>query len=167
MQTIRCKLDHLQPSDYSDIQRIYASHEVRKYLGGAIPEEHHLHKFQETLERACTEESLVWAVRLKDNNTFIGIVSLDNHTDGNFKEISYEFLPESWGNGYAVEVITELLRHALEELRFGKVIAETQSANTASCRLLAKVGMKVEKTLYRYGAEQVIYGIIRLPGFVG
>jgi ribosomal-protein-alanine N-acetyltransferase len=80
------------------------------------------------------------------------------------KEISYEFLPQSWGNGYAFEVIRQLLMYALHELKLGRVIAETQTANVSSCRLLEKVGMKVEATLQRYGAEQALYGIDNHPG---
>lgn len=32
-------------------------------------------------------------------------------------------------------------------------------ANHSSCKLLVKVGMTLEKTVQRYGAEQAIYGI--------
>lgn len=157
MQTTRCKLDPLQQSDLKYMQRIYSSHEVRKYLGGAVPVEYHLNKFLDALERSSTKESYIWTVRLKENNDFIGVVSLDNHIDGRFKEISYEFLPQSWGSGYAAEVVVQLLMYALHELKLGKVIAETQTANTASCRLLEKVGMRLEHKLQRYGAEQALY----------
>jgi len=157
MQTTRCKLDPLQQSDFKYMKRIYSNHEVRKYLGGAVPEEYHQDKFLDTLERSSTKESCIWAVRLKENNEFIGVVSLDNHIDGMFKEISYEFLPQSWGNGYAAEVVSQLLMYALHELKLGKVIAETQTANTASCRLLEKLGMRLEYKLHRYGAEQALY----------
>ncbi|MDQ8739464.1 GNAT family N-acetyltransferase [Paenibacillus sp. LHD-38] len=74
-------------------------------------------------------------------------------------EVSYEFLPYSWGKGYAEEVIRWLLQFAFKELKQSKIIAETQTANVTSCRLLEKAGMKAEQTLSRYGAEQMIYSI--------
>ncbi|WP_238327973.1 GNAT family N-acetyltransferase [Paenibacillus gorillae] len=74
-------------------------------------------------------------------------------------EVSYEFLPDWWGNGYASEVIAMVLDYALNELHISKIIAETQTANIASCRLLEKVGMNLERTVQRYGAEQAIYAI--------
>ncbi|WP_419875495.1 GNAT family N-acetyltransferase [Candidatus Pristimantibacillus sp. PTI5] len=74
-------------------------------------------------------------------------------------EDSYEFLPNSWGHGYAEEVIRRLILYVFKELNQSKLIAETQSANRSSCRLLEKVGMKAEQTLYRFGDKQLIYGI--------
>lgn len=38
-----------------------------------------------------------------------------------------------------------------------KKVAETQSANQRSCALLERVGMKVDKYVYRFGAEQAVY----------
>ncbi|MEV5030633.1 GNAT family N-acetyltransferase [Paenibacillus sp. LPE1-1-1.1] len=143
-------------SDYEHVKKLYADVNVRKYLGGIIPEIHALNKFMETLDRANRHQSFYWAVTLKENNTFIGLVSLENHRDGLHMEVSYEFSPNNWGHGYAEEVIRRLILYAFKELNQSKLIAEIQSANLSSCRLLEKVGMKAEQTLYRYGAEQVI-----------
>ncbi|WP_087919643.1 GNAT family N-acetyltransferase [Paenibacillus donghaensis] len=52
-----------------------------------------------------------------------------------------------------------MLIYVFNDLNLTKVIAETQMANHSSCRLLEKVGMKLEQTVIRYGAEQAIYGI--------
>ncbi|GKU80486.1 hypothetical protein L3i20_v248830 [Paenibacillus sp. L3-i20] len=111
---------------------MYTNEKVRELLGGTIPEEHTLNKFLDTLKRSNTD-SFFLVIRLKSNNEFIGIVSLDNHIDGINTEISYELLPE-WG---------------------------TQTANLSSCKLLERVGMKLEQTVLRYGAEQEIYIIAK------
>lgn len=50
-----------------------------------------------------------------------------------------------------------LFSNCSKELKLPGLIAETQTANQASCRLLEKVGKKRVKTLSRFGAEQVIY----------
>lgn len=158
METNRCHLMRLQKNDYEDVKMIYTNEKVRKYLGGTILEEHTFNKFLDTVKRSQTG-SYYWVVRLKSSNDFIGLVSLDKHIDGQNMEISYEFLPDWWGHGYAKEVISQMLTYAFNELNLTKVIAETQTANHSSCRLLEKVGMKLEQTLIRYGAEQAIYGI--------
>lgn len=51
--------------------------------------------------------------------------------------------------------------YALDDLGLHRIIAETQSANTASCRLLERIGMHRVKTLQRFGAEQIIYSMQR------
>ena len=156
---MRCRLDYLQKNDYEHVKKLYTNEDVRKYLGGIIPETHTLNKFLETLDRANANHSFYWVVTLKEDEQFIGLVSLENHKDGLHMEVSYEFLTYSWGKGYAEEVIRWLLQFAFKELKQSKIIAETQTANLKSCRLLEKVGMKAEQTLSRYGAEQVIYSI--------
>ncbi|MBU5354702.1 GNAT family N-acetyltransferase [Paenibacillus barcinonensis] len=158
METNRCNIIKLQNNDYHDVKLIYMNEKVRTYLGGIIPEEHTLNKFLDTLERSRTG-SYYWVVRLKSNNDCIGLVSLDKHMDGQHFEISYEFLPNWWGQGYAKEVITRMLDYIFNELHLTKVIAETQTANHSSCKLLENVGMKLEQTVTRYGAEQAIYGM--------
>lgn len=77
----------------------------------------------------------------------------------NKKEDSLKPEMKVLGYGYASEAISQILTYAFNELNLSKVIAETQTANLSSCRLLEKVGMKLEQTILRYGAEQAIYGI--------
>ncbi|GGG72523.1 GNAT family N-acetyltransferase [Paenibacillus radicis (ex Gao et al. 2016)] len=158
METDRCIMVKLQQSDYEAIKKIYTNEKVRAYLGGAIPEDYTLNKFQDILERS-NKDSFYWTVRTISNDEFMGLVSLDKHSEGVNIEVSYEFLPNWWGNGYASEVITRILSYALNELHISKVIAETQTANVASCRLLEKVGMNLERIVQRYDAEQAIYAI--------
>ncbi|MFF2092263.1 GNAT family N-acetyltransferase [Paenibacillus sp. NPDC058174] len=158
METDRCILVNLQESDYEEVKEIYTNEKVRTFLGGAILEEHTLHKFEDILTRS-NKDSYYWTVRKKPTNECIGLVSLDQHSEGVNIEVSYEFLPDWWGNGYATEVIAAVLDYALNGLQISKVIAETQTANIASCRLLEKVGMNLERTVQRYGAEQAIYAI--------
>jgi ribosomal-protein-alanine N-acetyltransferase len=52
-----------------------------------------------------------------------------------------------------------IIPYALNDLSLTKIVAETQTANTASCRLLEKVVMKKEQILFRFGAEQAIYSL--------
>jgi hypothetical protein len=52
-----------------------------------------------------------------------------------------------------------ILNFALNELDLAKVVAETQTANKSSCRLLERVGMEWERTISRFGAEQAIYSV--------
>lgn len=156
-ETERCTIILLRESDYVDVEKIYKDLEVREFLGGIRKKESIGVIFEEMLN--SSQESFYWAVREKQTESFIGLVSLSLHHEGVYQEVSYQFLPDWWGKGYASEVVSILLHFALKELNLSSVVAETQTANKASCRLLEKLGMKCERTIMRFGAEQAFYSI--------
>jgi [ribosomal protein S5]-alanine N-acetyltransferase len=158
LETKRCALTKLQASDYDNVRRLYVNEEVRKYLGGAWTEEEAITgSFHRML--ASQEGASFWIIREKQTNAFIGLISLDMHHDGVSTEVSYELLPEWWGSGYAAETVTAVIDYAFRELGLPEVIAETQAANKASCRLLERIGMSFRDTVQRFGEQQAIYGI--------
>jgi ribosomal-protein-alanine N-acetyltransferase len=147
----------VQDRDYKKVGELYSNERVRKFLGGIVSDERFHGSFDNMIN--CNENSFYFVVRLKDNNEFIGLVSLDKHHDGFSTEVSYQFMPQYWGYGYAEEVIKWIINYAFDELAIKKLVAETQSVNKASCKLLQKVGMGLEQIVSRYGAEQYIFGI--------
>ncbi|WP_368505143.1 GNAT family N-acetyltransferase [Alkalihalophilus sp. As8PL] len=156
-ETERCFVRTFQKSDYIDVKKLYVNEEVRKFLGGTRQENSIEVVLDEMLN--SSPNSYYWVVREKHTDSFIGLVSIDPHHDGIYYEISYQFLPNWWGKGYATEVVQLLIRYGLNELKLSKVIAETQTANTSSCRLLERLGMELEQTINRFDAEQAIYSI--------
>jgi [ribosomal protein S5]-alanine N-acetyltransferase len=163
IETIRCKLIRIQDSDYEDLKRLYTNHQVRKYLGGVIGDENLLRsKFKEILMKSSVD--YYWVIRSIIGNEFIGVVILDKHHDDQNIEVSYQLLPEWWGAGIATEVIKAVIEYSFNELNLPKLVAETQTANKRSCDLLKRVGMKLERNLYRFNAEQSLYSIERPIG---
>ncbi|MFD1412459.1 GNAT family N-acetyltransferase [Oceanobacillus jeddahense] len=153
----RCTIKTFQKSDYVDVKKLYVDREVRKFLGGVRQEGSIEAALREMLH--TNDGSFYWAVREKHTDNFIGLVSLDPHHDGTYLEVSYQFLPNWWGKGYATEVVQLVIDYGLNELNLPKIVAETQTANTSSCKLLERLGMELEKTISRFGAEQAIYSI--------
>ena len=72
-----------------------------------------------------------------------------------------ELDPDHWKNGFAAEAVGEVITHALNALELPRVVAETQVANTASCRLLSLLDLNEIEQLERFGARQVIYATSR------
>ncbi|MBY0121623.1 GNAT family N-acetyltransferase [Bacillus sp. S/N-304-OC-R1] len=153
----RCFITIIEKSDYVDVKKLYGNQEVRKFLGG-IRDENSIKEVFAVMLNSSTD-SYYWVVREKHTDSFVGLVSLDPHHEGVYHELSYQFLPKWWGNGYATEVVQLIVNYALNELKLSKVIAETQIANKSSCRLLERIGMNFERTITRFGAEQAIYSI--------
>ena len=152
MNTERCELRLFSETDESHVKRLYKSEEVRKYLGGTVDDETFKRGFNSMIH--SQNSSSYWTVFLKESQEFIGIIFLDTYHDGGNTEVGYQFLPEFWGQGYAWEVVTSVINYGFSELNLDEIVAETQTRNTASCRLLQKVGMTRIGQLERFGEEQ-------------
>jgi RimJ/RimL family protein N-acetyltransferase len=93
-------------------------------------------------------DTLTFAVVLADGGTLIGEVSLHVysllHRGG---ELGYAFHPGYQGQGYATEAAEALLRHGFGDLGLHRVIAACSARNTASARLMERLGMRREAHL--------------------
>ncbi|MGE7602427.1 GNAT family N-acetyltransferase [Peribacillus sp. NPDC097675] len=157
LETNRCILSAIQMDDYDDVKLLYINEEVRRYLGGTQSNEDIQASFTKMIH--STTESLYFIVREKYTKAFIGLISLDTHHHGISTEVSYQLLPKWWGDGYATEAINEIINYAFNKLKLTEIVAETQTANRASCRLLEKLGFNLRETVHRFGEIQSIYCI--------
>jgi len=156
--TERCRLNSLVESDAPDVLRLVQSAECREFLGGTVDSAAFPDRFRTMLSDGGAHH---WVVRLQDGAEFIGLLSLGPHHDGEEIEVSYQFLPEFWGRGLAIESLRALLSAWWEPFAQDSVIAETQTANTRSMRLLESLGFRQERTLVRFEAEQAIFRLNR------
>jgi [ribosomal protein S5]-alanine N-acetyltransferase len=67
-----------------------------------------------------------------------------NNPDLGEANIGYELNPRDWGNGYATEAATAIVRFGFEELKLHRIWAECVADNTGSARVLEKLGMRRE-----------------------
>jgi ribosomal-protein-alanine N-acetyltransferase len=154
LETDRCYLVPLQIGDYPFLEALYANPDVREFLGGPILGCSFSKKFTEILG---DQQSQNYVIKLKETNKSLGVISISQHHDGKDYEVSYQIDPEFWGRGFARESLIGLSNYARNILRLNIVIAETQSANLASRKMLEKIGMRLQSTIERFGAEQCIY----------
>ena len=157
IETNRCYINFTTKDDESDIRILYDDMKVWEYLGGARNQE----QINQGINARISPDSdfTCWTVRRKETNEFLGNMSLSLHHDGVYTEVSYEFLSSVWGLGYAFEAVSELIQYAFSVLGLRELVAETQSANKASCNLLQKLGFYEKQRLIRFGAEQIIWAI--------
>jgi ribosomal-protein-alanine N-acetyltransferase len=155
LDTERLYLRWLLPTDIAFIRELITHEEIRRFLGGPIPSARH----EAALSGYFTVEEgeMVWLAETKDSLQPLGLISISHHADGFDDELSYQFHPDAWGFGYATEAAGRVLEYALKDLQLDRLIAETQSANSASRRLLERIGMREMKRLHRFGAEQIVY----------
>jgi RimJ/RimL family protein N-acetyltransferase len=88
------------------------------------------------------------AVTLRDGATLIGDVSLQyrsrEHRSG---EIGFVLHPDHHGRGYATEAAGVLLRLGFEALGLHRIVGRCDPRNTASARLMERLGMVQEAHL--------------------
>ncbi|HBN86233.1 MAG TPA: GNAT family N-acetyltransferase [Clostridiales bacterium] len=152
--TERCVLSPISESDFGEIIPLFTNNEVRRYLGGPLSVEWAFNRLNESL---LLNNDIRFVVRRRETEKCIGLVFITPHHNPADSEISYMFMPEYWGKGYAFEVVKRLLEFCRDELKLARVVSETQTANVRSCHLLEKLGYMLESKVERFGAEQSIY----------
>jgi len=87
----------------------------------------------------------LWAVELREDNTFAGYVGLLRPS---FRtgftpcvEIGWRLAPEFWGRGYATEGAEAALRFGFETVGLDEILSWTVPANVRSRRIMTKLGM--------------------------
>ena len=104
---------------------------------------------------------------LADSGELVGDFTLwmtsEKHRQG---EVGYILHPAHGGHGYATEGARALLRLGFEELRLHRICGRLDGRNTASARVLERVGMRREAHLVEnehvkgQWTDEVIYAML-------
>ena len=155
LDTLRLRLRPVSAKDVLFLHDMVSNARVRRYLDGPTPLLRRPAQISGYL--ASTPPHHLWIVAERQGRRRIGMVFLTPHRDGTEIELSYQFAPKVWGQGYATEACARVLEYGQTGLGLGRVIAETQTANVGSCRLLERLGLREYDRVTRFGAEQSLY----------
>ena len=154
LKTDRCSIFKMKKSDMEDVRILFTDNEVRTYLGGAY-------------DKAAADRKLCHMLAMVDNQNYIvrrtsdsallGLIEIGPYHNGIEQEISYQFVPAVWGQGYAKEAIQAVLVFLTEQGELQSIVAETQKKNIRSCRLLEALGFKMRESLIRFHQPQMVY----------
>lgn len=89
----------------------------------------------------------LWIVERKESPGPIGICGLVKRAALPDADIGFAFLPEFWSFGYAHESAAGVKQYAFEQLGLPRLLAIVNADNTASMRLLEKLGLEFERTI--------------------
>ena len=98
----------------------------------------------------------LWHVARKVDGTGIGMCGLlkrDNLPD---VDVGYAYLPEFWGQGYAVEAAAATLRHGARKFGLTRIIGVVSEGNSGSIRVLEKIGMRFERLFPLHPGEREV-----------
>lgn len=143
IQTERLILRRYRQSDLQDLHEYLSDPEVVKFEP-YLPMT--MEQVQENLAwRISTDEMI--AIELKDTGKMIGNVYLGKRAF-NTMEIGYVMNRAYWGKGYAAESCNALIDQAFAN-GIHRIYAECDPKNTASWRLLERLGFRQEAHLRR------------------
>lgn len=173
IETERLYLRQWQASDFAPFAEMNANPEVMEYFPKLLTT-----SMSNTIAKKC--QSLIddngwgfWAVSLKETDTFIGMVGLNNaNADMPFSpavEIAWRLDNDYWGLGYATEAARASLNFAFVELGIEEVVSFTAVINKRSQLVMERLGMtNTQENFYHPMinpnhrlAEHVLYKITR------
>lgn len=149
LQTNRLRLQELSSADLAAIHRLHSLPETDEFNTLGIPATleatERLLADWLTQQKATPRFSYIFYVKHLITNKFIGLMTL-NLGKPNFRiaEVWYKILPAYWGQGLATEALQELLAFGFRHLHLHRIEAGCAVENTASIRVLEKVGMTRE-----------------------
>jgi len=157
IHTARLRGERLKEEDYSLICAMHEDSQLMKTLGGVRSAEQSRQWLQSDLEHWQKYGYGIW-IFYDHKGRFVGRCGLRNVTvEGRAEvEIAYAILPKYWGQGYA----TEMARKALEvaqELGIEEIVIFTWVENSASLRVIEKLGLTFEKELDYAGLPHRLY----------
>ena len=107
-----------------------------------------------------------WACELKKTRRIIGFCGLKYLPELDAVDVGYRFLPEFWGRGLATEACAASVRFGFETLGLPRILGIVLPDNTASIRVLQKVGMRMDGEIEYDGSRALQYSIERQAGEV-
>jgi len=149
------------PDDLDDLAVILADADVMRYVGKGLPitrEESEI--ALQSIVRHWNEHGFGrWVIVDKETNAFAGYGGLRSMMGT--PEVVYHLAKPYWGLGLATEIARASLRFGFDEHQFDRIIAIAKPENTASIRVMEKVGMQYEMHTAYYNMDVIQYRILR------
>jgi ribosomal-protein-alanine N-acetyltransferase len=86
----------------------------------------------------------IWAVADASSDRFLGQCGLNAVEEAGETEVLYELAREAWGRGLATEAAAAAVGFAFHEAGLERIVAYAVAENTASTRVMEKLGMHRE-----------------------
>ncbi|GAB2830422.1 GNAT family N-acetyltransferase [Ferruginibacter profundus] len=146
-ETPRLILRRFTEADTGLLLQLNSDPEVLKYLHEPLleTEEQALHVLQNIILPQYKNNLGRWAIHLKTSNEFIGWCGLKYLADTDEIDLGYRLMQEYWGKGYAFEAAKHTMDYGFNQLHLKTIVGRAHIENTASLRILEKVGLQFIK----------------------
>ena len=147
IETARLVLRGWEDRDFEPWRAINAEPEVMRYIGDGRPRpaaesDESIDRFRRLWREAGFS---FWAVEERASGHLIGFSGMQHVPDGSGRiEIGWRLAPDKWGRGYATEAALPARDWAFANLDLDRLVALYQKPNTASRRVMEKLGMTLD-----------------------
>ena len=144
LHTERLVLRAFDPNDAASLYA-FAQNETVALMAGFTP--HKNLEDSRSMVRSFIDSGAAWAIVEKRSGRMIGFATL--HADNtrwtsNARKLAYTLGEEYWGQGFATETCSELIRHAFEDLNCLVLSVSHFPFNHKSKRVIKKLGFVYE-----------------------
>lgn len=152
LEAERLLLRRFTGADVDNVYDLNSDPDVMRYIDGPVPtprdeiEHDYLPAYLGYYERG--DRYGFWAAIEKSAGEFLGWFHFrPGEGDGpNEPSLGYRLRTSAWGKGYATEGSRALIHKGFTELGVERVVASAYEANTASRKVMEKVGMTLVRT---------------------
>ncbi|MDQ6698868.1 MAG: GNAT family N-acetyltransferase [Acidobacteriota bacterium] len=164
LETDRLFLNTWESGDWTGFRPIATDTEVMRYITGGEPWSDEL--IQAFIDRQISlyaESGFCrWKLTEKSSGELIGFCGVGFWRDALDPEIGWWLARRCWGRGLATEAARVALHDAFERVRLERIISIAAVENSASTRIMEKLGMKRKSEFERDRVRLVRYAINRL-----
>jgi RimJ/RimL family protein N-acetyltransferase len=163
LATERLRFRPLGPDDVEAAWRLWTDAEVRRYLwDGEIISRERAADVLAASERDFAERRFgLWSIREGESAEIIGFAGLRSGAPGPVAELLYGLLPGWWGRGLATEAARAVLSYGFGVLGLERIDAATDVPNTASARVLERLGMRFQRRAMVGELDTLFYSLAR------
>ncbi len=170
LETDRLLLRKLTEADVEDLYDYASQDKVTKYVPW------HTHRSREdtqkfiayALQQYKNHALAPWGIEYKKNGKLIGTIDFVSWQPFHHRaEIGYVLSPDYWGQGIMTEAGKRILAFGFEKMDLVRIYARCTVENTASARVMEKLGMSFEGILRKEAFikgkhyDMKIYSILR------
>jgi RimJ/RimL family protein N-acetyltransferase len=144
LTTARLALRRFTPADLDWLARLYADHDVARYLGG-VKRREQVKAFLEARIIGYYDEHPgfgIWATVERTTGAPIGFHLLNHIRGEQIVQTGFALARSAWGAGFATEMAEAVVRYGFLELKLPRLAGMTGLQNHASQRVLLKIGLE-------------------------
>jgi [ribosomal protein S5]-alanine N-acetyltransferase len=147
LQTPRLRLREMTAEDAAAVFAIRGDYEVtRLNIGAAYTELQQAHDLIAAMHDAYIEQREVrWGITRHGDDTVLGMVGFNYwHRIDRRASVGFDLRRDCWGQGIMREALQAVLHFGFTEMELNRIEADASAENTASIRLLARLGFQQE-----------------------
>lgn len=163
LETERLILRPMNAGDIKDIFEMRRDEDVMRYIREPVLSREETENWINLVSSRWAKDEIGFcSVIEKQSGKFAGWCGLWELKENAEIEVGYAVAKDFWGRGFASESAQAFLEYGFKKLNLEKIVAVARPENTASRRVMEKIGMKYDYTGKFYDRDLVHYSISKV-----